>query len=107
MKTALAGELKATRGRLGLTQSECAARLGVTQPYFARLEAGGSRTVTLDALMDALLQLGLSQREVGLIVAGETIAPKREAEPRKSQAKPTAPALTPKARRVKRAKVLG
>lgn len=100
MKTALSGALKETRGRLGLTQCEGAARLGVTQPYFARLEAGGARTVTLDALINALLELGWGQREVGLLMAGEAPpAPKR-------QTKPQAPQVAPKRRRLSRAKAI-
>lgn len=100
MKTALVNALKETRIKAGMTQCECVMRLGVKQPYLARMEAGGSRTVTLDALINALLELGLGQRAVGLIIAGEV--------PRGAKAQPKLQAtpVAPKRKRLSRVKVM-
>lgn len=75
MKIALVDALKARRQELGLTQRECAERLGIKQPQLARMEVGAQRSVTMDAIMDALLELGVSRQTVGAIVAGEAEPP--------------------------------
>lgn len=56
--------LRARRGALDLTQHALAARLGSSQSRVAKMEAGDP-SVSLDLLVRALLQLGVSVREIG------------------------------------------
>ena len=54
----LAERVRQARERVGLTQTELAARIGSTQPAVARLEAGGS-TPTFVTLRRVAAALGL------------------------------------------------
>jgi predicted transcriptional regulator len=55
-RRALAGDLVALRGRLGLSQTEVAARMGTSQSAVARLESGDAdvRLSTLERYAAAL-----------------------------------------------------
>lgn len=44
--------------------------MGAKQPNIARLELGVARSVTLDLLMETLLELGVTRSQLGAIVAG-------------------------------------
>jgi len=70
LKLRLTAGLKSVRARLGLTQAEVAERLGSSQSRVAKMEAG-DRSVSLDLVIRALLMLGLSERELAKLVAGE------------------------------------
>lgn len=70
LKLRLTDGLKSRRARLGLTQEEVAERLGSSQSRVAKMEAG-DRSVSLDLVIRALLTLGLSERELAKLVAGD------------------------------------
>lgn len=63
MKYTLSRRLRTAREKAGLTQAELAERLGSSQSRVAKMEAG-DRTVSIDLLLRALLQLGLTQRQI-------------------------------------------
>jgi DNA-binding XRE family transcriptional regulator len=65
---ALKREFGATRRRLGLSQQEVAKRLGSSQSRVAKMEAGDP-SVSLDLLIRALLELGVTPRELGRVIA--------------------------------------
>lgn len=57
--------LRSLRGRGGVSQSELARRLGISQPAVSQAEseqASGQRGVMLDTLLDAADALGLELR---------------------------------------------
>lgn len=66
-KLALARKLRAVRQESGLTQAQLATRLKTHQTGIARMELGADRSVTLDILTHALLDLGLSFEEIAAI----------------------------------------
>lgn len=67
IKLALADALKARRQADGLTQAQCAERVGSSQSRVARMEAADP-TVTLDLLIKALLALGATRRDIAAIL---------------------------------------
>ena len=67
IKLALADELKRRRQAEGLTQAQCAERVGSSQSRVARMESVDP-TVTLDLLIRALLALGATRRDMGAIL---------------------------------------
>jgi DNA-binding XRE family transcriptional regulator len=68
LQLALKAQLVATRRKLGLSQQEVAMRLGSSQSRVAKMEAGDP-SVSLDLLIRALLVLGVTQRELGRLIA--------------------------------------
>ncbi|MBV9866551.1 MAG: helix-turn-helix transcriptional regulator [Abitibacteriaceae bacterium] len=91
---ALSNALKARRLELGLTQKEVAQRLGTKQPNIARLELGVERSVTLDLLMEALLELGVTRSQLGAIVAGNNSRANQTSLPPKAIAAKVKPTHT-------------
>lgn len=77
IKLALADKLRATREAAGLTQAQFAQRLKTRQPNIARMELGAERSVTIDLLTHALLDLGVSREEIAMVLGGaqKIIAP--------------------------------
>ncbi|HET9066719.1 MAG TPA: helix-turn-helix transcriptional regulator [Gemmatimonadales bacterium] len=64
MKLALSSSLRDTRTRQRLTQAELATQLHSSQSRVAKMEAGDP-SVSLDLLMRALLQMGVTPRQIG------------------------------------------
>ena len=69
MKLTLAARLRATRLDLGLSQAEAARRLKTKQPNVARMELGADRSVTVDLLVRALLELGVTPAAIAAVLA--------------------------------------
>ena len=69
IKLALADKLKATRIEAGVTQQQLAKRLKTRQPNIARMELGADRSVTIDLLTHALLDLGVSRDDIANVIA--------------------------------------
>lgn len=67
-KIDLSEDIKRRRIAQGLTQAELARRAVLSQPRLAALEAGGP-SVSIDALLRVLHQLGASRKEVGELIA--------------------------------------
>lgn len=67
LRLALAAGLKARRIKQQVTQIELAAALGSSQSRIAKMEAGDP-TVTIDLIVKALLQLGVSLRELAKMI---------------------------------------
>jgi DNA-binding transcriptional regulator YiaG len=67
MKLELVDGVKALRSEQGITQAELARRLGSSQSRVAKLEAG-DRSVSIDLLMRALLNLGASRKQIGAMI---------------------------------------
>ena len=68
MRLALAERLRGRRTKLGLSQTELAARLGSSQSRIAKMEAA-SADVSLVLLVRAMLHTGASAREVAQVIA--------------------------------------
>lgn len=68
MRLSLADNLRGRRTKLGLSQTELAARLGSSQSRVAKMEAGEA-DVSLDLLVRAMLTTGASAREVANAIA--------------------------------------
>ena len=68
MRLSLAEKLRGRRTKLGLSQTELAARLGSSQSRVAKMEAG-EVDVSLDLLVRAMLNTGASAREVAQAIA--------------------------------------
>lgn len=69
LRLALAAGLKARRIEQHVTQIELATALGSSQSRVAKMEAGDP-TVSIDLIVKALLQLGVSVRELAKIIVG-------------------------------------
>ena len=67
MKFLLSRRLRDARLKEGLTQAELAERLGSSQSRVAKMEAG-DRSVSIDLLLRALLQMGLSPRQIARVI---------------------------------------
>ena len=67
LKLALGDYLKRLRRENSWTQSEVAHRLGSSQSRVAKMEAADA-SVSVDLLVRSLLALGVSLREVGLVI---------------------------------------
>lgn len=65
IKAQLVGKIAEILERKGLTQTEAAARLGLTQPKLSRLLRGGFRGISERRLLDCLTRLG---RDVEIVV---------------------------------------
>lgn len=63
-KIALADKLKATRLSRKLTQAQVAKLLKMQQSNIARLELGAERTVSIEILIHALLDMGVSSEDI-------------------------------------------
>ena len=68
LKLKLGHCLKETRSQQGLTQEQLAAHLQTSQSRVAKMETG-DRSVTLDLLIKSLLALGVSDKQIGKIIA--------------------------------------
>jgi DNA-binding XRE family transcriptional regulator len=68
VKLALAAGLRQRRERLGLTQTDVAARFGSSQSRVAKMEAA-HRTVSTDLLFKALFHLGASAQAVARLLS--------------------------------------
>ena len=68
MKLALSDKLKKARERRGITQTELARRMGSSQSRVAKMEAGDPG-VSLDLLVQGLLAVGASRREIAAALA--------------------------------------
>jgi len=68
LKLALAVYLREIRATQGLTQAQVAQRLGSSQSRVAKMEAADA-SVSVDLLVKSLLALGVSQGEVGHVIA--------------------------------------
>lgn len=64
IKLALANAVRTRRTKLGFTQQELARRMRSSQSRVAKLEAG-DRTVSIDLLVHALGQLGVTRQQLG------------------------------------------
>lgn len=58
-----AARLRAARERAGLSTRDVAARLGISQPYYTRVETGG-RKPSLDWLHEAARAIGCDPAEL-------------------------------------------
>jgi len=67
---ALGDALKARRMQQGLTQQQLAELLGSSQSRVAKMEAAHP-SVTVDRLIRALLTMGVTLRELGILIADE------------------------------------
>lgn len=67
-KLKLATNLKATRIRKHLTQKELAKMIDSSQSRVAKMERGDS-SVSIDLLIKTLLTLGVTQKEIGRVMA--------------------------------------
>ena len=68
LKIALKNSLKAERQKQNITQVELAKLIGSSQSRIAKMEAGDP-TVTVDLLLKALLQLGVTNKQISKIIA--------------------------------------
>jgi ribosome-binding protein aMBF1 (putative translation factor) len=68
IKLSLSEELRRTRERRQLTQTQLAERIGSSQSRVARMEAG-ARGVSLDLLVQGLLATGATRRSIGKALA--------------------------------------
>ena len=68
-RVALTRKLKQVREAQGLTQAQVAKLIGSSQSRVAKMEAS-DRTVSLDLMIRTLFQLGLTQKQVGRVLAG-------------------------------------
>jgi len=68
LKIALKNSLKAERLKQNITQVELAKLIGSSQSRVAKMEAGDP-TVTVDLLLKALLQLGVTNKQLSKIIA--------------------------------------
>ena len=68
LKLELAKRLKAARIRCRLTQKELAMRIDSSQSRVAKMEVG-DRSVTLDLLIKSLLALGVTNEDIGKVIA--------------------------------------
>ena len=68
LKIALKDSLKAERLKQNITQVELAKLIGSSQSRIAKMEAGDP-TVTVDLLLKALLQLGVTNKQISKIIA--------------------------------------
>ena len=68
LKIALKNSLKAERLKQNITQVELAKLTGSSQSRIAKMEAGDP-TVTVDLLLKALLQLGVTNKQISKIIA--------------------------------------
>ncbi|MFN7984148.1 MAG: helix-turn-helix transcriptional regulator [Vicinamibacterales bacterium] len=71
VKLALADGLRQRREKLGLTQTQVAARFKSSQSRVAKMEAA-DRTVSTDLLLKSLFTLGASPRDVAKLLAPST-----------------------------------
>lgn len=69
IRLALGCSLKARRQKKHLTQSTLAKRLGSSQSHIAKME-GGDASVSLDLLIQALLALDATRKDVARAMAG-------------------------------------
>lgn len=69
MRLALGRSLKAQRRKKRLTQSALAKRLGSSQSRVAKME-GGDASVSLDLLIQGLLALDATRKDVAKVLAG-------------------------------------
>ncbi len=74
LKMALGASLRAERRKRKITQVELASLLGSSQSRVAKMEAGDP-SVSVDLLLKALLRLGVTNRELGRLVAGSRVDP--------------------------------
>jgi DNA-binding XRE family transcriptional regulator len=70
LKLKLSGSLKRYREGKNLTQIQLAQMLGSSQSRIAKMEAGDP-SVSIDLLVRSLLALGVSNREMGQIIASQ------------------------------------
>ncbi len=68
MKLALARSLKRRRQLRGITQARLAKQLGTSQSRLAKMESA-DRTVSIDLLIRALLEMGTSRKDVAQILS--------------------------------------
>jgi len=68
LKLALSASLRAERKNQGLTQVALAKLLQTSQSRVAKME-GGDPTVSVDLLLKALVELGLSNKQLSRIIA--------------------------------------
>lgn len=69
LKLKLAQRLKLARTRRRLTQKEFAKRIDSSQSRVAKMETGDP-SVSLDLLIKSLLALGVSNNDIGKVIAG-------------------------------------
>lgn len=70
MKVNLSRRVREERKAQGLTQAALAERLGTGQARVAKAEGGDT---SFDALIEALVALGLDRREIAAAIAGEGV----------------------------------
>jgi len=68
LKLRLADSLRRTRIRLRFTQEKVASLLHSSQSRVAKMEAGDS-SVSIDLMIRSLIELGVSNRDLGRIIA--------------------------------------
>ena len=68
LKLKLADSLRRTRIRLRFTQEKVASLLHSSQSRVAKMEAGDS-SVSIDLMIRSLIELGVSNRDLGRIIA--------------------------------------
>ena len=67
LKFALMESLRAEREARNVTQAELAKLMGSTQPRIAKME-GGDPSVSVDALLKALIALGVTKKKLAKII---------------------------------------
>jgi ribosome-binding protein aMBF1 (putative translation factor) len=73
LKLKLANRLKATRLKQHLSQEALAKRLNSSQSRVAKMESG-DRSVSIDLLVKSLIELGVSNKEIGKTIADSRAA---------------------------------
>ena len=71
IRARLAQHVRQLRRAQKLTQAQLAARIGTSQPRIANVEKGDA---TIDALVQSLVALGATRKEIGEVVAEERAA---------------------------------
>ena len=73
LKLRLGNLLRSTRLKRHLSQEALAKRLQSSQSRVAKMESG-DRSVSIDLLVKSLLELGMSNREIGRTISGSKAA---------------------------------
>jgi|TARA_Y100000294_G_C8415442_1_gene280584 DNA-binding XRE family transcriptional regulator len=70
MHVALVVHFEMKRNEMKLTQVDLAKKLGSSQSRVSKIE-NGDPTVSLDLLLESLVRMGVSRKEIGRVIAGD------------------------------------